>query len=90
MLDSCSRARDILSGKTDPSKRLRCHLGLNVCSEIVSASGYPLAVCTGGKFIEKGEETLVKKTAEKIKETGCAVIRAKTGSSPMHNKGWLL
>ncbi|PXF55019.1 MAG: hypothetical protein C4B58_15440 [Deltaproteobacteria bacterium] len=71
MRDSCRRAREILSGKIDPSKRrLRCHLGLNVCSEIVSASGYPLAVCTGGKFIEKGEETLVEKRLKKLEKQG--------------------
>ena len=71
MRDSCSRAWKILSGKTDPSKgRLRCHLGLNVCSEIVNASGYPLAVCTGGKFIQRGEETLVEKRLKKLEKQG--------------------
>lgn len=71
MRDSCSRAWKILSGKTDPSKRrLRCHLGLNVCSEIVNASGYPLAVCTGGQFIEKGEETLVKEQLDNLEKQG--------------------
>ena len=71
MRDSCSRAWKILNGETDPSKgRLRCHLGLNVCSEIVNASGYPLAVCTGGKFIEKGDETLVKEQLDNLEKQG--------------------
>ena len=71
MRDSCSRAWKILSGKSASSKgRLRCHLGLNVCSEIVSASGYPLAVCTGGKFIQRGEETLVEKRLKKLEKQG--------------------
>jgi hypothetical protein len=89
MRDSCSRAWRILSGKTDPSKGgLRCHLGLNVCSEIVNASGYPLAVCTGGQFIEKGEETLVKEQLDNLERRGvCAVIRTKTGTPPMLKKG---
>jgi len=78
MRDSCSRAWKILSGKTDPSKgRLRCHLGLNVCSEIVNASGYPLAVCTGGKFIEKGEEILVKKQLDNLEKQSVLSLEQK-------------
>ena len=58
--DSCRRGRTVILGGSDQAKEpQRCHLGLIICSEPIMALGYSLAVCSGGKFIQQGDENIV-------------------------------
>ena len=57
--DSACRGSDALIGSSQNPVIQRCHLGLNVCTERVEGLGSTLAVCTSGKFIQEGEESLI-------------------------------
>lgn len=70
--DSRCRGLKAISGGSDQTKETqRCHLGLIICSEPIMALGYPLAVCSGGKFIhQQGDENIVGDRLNELEKQG--------------------
>lgn len=58
--DSCRRGRKVIRGGSAQTKEpQRCHLGLIICSQPIMALGFPLAACSGGKFIQQRDENII-------------------------------
>ena len=78
--DSCRRGRKLILGGSDQIKEpQRCHLGLLICSETITALGYPLAVCSGGKFIQQGNENIVGDRLNELEKQGVLTTAQKWG-----------
>ena len=76
--DSCCRGRKVILGGSDQTKGpQRCHLGLIICSEPITALGYSLAVCSGGKFIQQGDENILGDRLNELEKQGALTIAQK-------------
>ena len=76
--DSCRRGRTVIPGGSDQAKELqRCHLGLIICSEPITALGYSLAVCLGGKFIQQEDENIVGDRLNELEKRDVLTIAQK-------------